>query len=188
MPILPTEPALYPENLFDDPEAREDPARRWWVLHARPRQEKSLARQLYGKNLPFYLPLLGRRSKIRGRVFTAQIPLFAGYLFLFGDRDERVIALATGRVVRSLEVPDQAKLWHDLAQVNRLIASGSPITPEEQLEPGTAVEITSGPLAGLRGTILRTKPGRRFVVAVDFIQRGASVELEDVTLVRSAEG
>ena len=31
----------------------------------------------------------------------------------------------------------------------------------------------SGPLAGLKGKILRTASGRRFVVEVDFIQQGA---------------
>jgi transcription antitermination factor NusG len=46
------------------------------------------------------------------------------------------------------------------------------------------VEITSGPLAGLRGRILRSASGQRFVVQIDFIQRGASVELDDFTLTR----
>jgi ribosomal protein L24 len=49
--------------------------------------------------------------------------------------------------------------------------------------PGDVVEISSGPLAGLTGTIVRTATARRFVVTVDFIQQGASVLLDDHTLV-----
>jgi hypothetical protein len=48
---------------------------------------------------------------------------------------------------------------------------------------GAVVDITSGPLEGLRGTIIRSASGRRFVVRVDFIQQGASVLLEDFALI-----
>jgi transcription antitermination factor NusG len=115
---------------------------------------------------------------------TSHLPLFPSYVFLFGDRQERVSALSTNRIVRALDVPDQSVLWQDLRQIHRLIAAGVPITPESQLTSGMMVEITSGPLAGLRGRILRGASGRRFVVQVDFIQRGASVVLDDFTLRR----
>jgi len=45
------------------------------------------------------------------------------------------------------------------------------------------VEIQSGPLAGLRGKVLRSASGWRFVVTIDFIQQGASVLLDDFNLV-----
>jgi transcriptional antiterminator RfaH len=79
-------------------------------------------------------------------------------------------------------VADQVGLWHDLRQVRQLIASGAPVTREERLTAGTPVEIHEGPLAGLRGTILRGASGRRFVVQVNFIQQGASVLLHDSCL------
>jgi transcriptional antiterminator RfaH len=182
MPILPAEPETFPAGLFEQPPRPAD-GRRWWVLHTKPRQEKSLARCLVAARAAYYLPAVGRRCRVRGRVLTARIPLFTGYVFLLADREERVAALATNRVVRCLEVPDQDGLWHDLAQVHRLIASGAPVIPEQRLAPGMIVEVTTGPLAGLRGKILRTATGRRFVVQVDFIQQGASVLIEDYALV-----
>ena len=42
MPILSSEPSLFPEELFGA-DWSDDAARQWWVLHTRPRQEKSLA-------------------------------------------------------------------------------------------------------------------------------------------------
>jgi len=185
MPILAAEPCWFPAPLFDQAEPLTDAERVWWVLHTRPRQEKSLARQLCVAQVPFYLPLVARRLRIRGRTLTSHVPLFGGYLFVLGNREERVTALTTNRVVQCLEVKDQADLWQDLRQLWRLIGSGAPITPEDRLAPGMSVQITSGPLVGLKGTILRTAKGRRFVVAVDFIQRGASVLLDDFVLVRS---
>ena len=182
MPILPADPDRFPANLFDQPPADEVP-RRWWVLHTKPRQEKALARSLAAAAVPYFLPCVERRTRIRGRVLTAQVPLFTSYLFLLADRTERVSALATERVVHSLEVHDQAGLWADLGQLERLIRTGAAVTPEARLVPGAPVEITSGPLEGLQGTIVRSASGRRFVVRVDFIQQGASVLLEDYALV-----
>jgi len=126
---------------------------------------------------------VARRTRVRGKILTAQVPLFTSYLFLLGDRGERVSALASDRVVHSLEVHDQSRLWTDLRHIERLIRTGAPVTPEARLAPGSPVEITTGPLEGLQGTIVRSASGRRFVVRVDFIQQGASVMLEDFALI-----
>jgi transcription antitermination factor NusG len=182
MPVLAAEPNLYPADLLGTPLEQVATESQWWVLHTRPRQEKSLARQLLEQHIPFYLPLIQRRFRLRGRNMTSHVALFPGYVFLLGDRDQRLGALTTNRVVRALPVANQEVLWHDLKQVERLLASGAPITPEDRLTPGVAVEINTGPLAGLKGKILRTASGRRFVVEVDFIQRGASVLLDDFCL------
>jgi len=184
MPILSAETVVFPESLF---EATRPAGAAWWVFHTKPRQEKSLARALHEKRIAFYLPLVPRRWRSRGRVLTSYVPLFAGYVFVLGNAETRLEALSGRRVVRTLAVADQDGLWHDLGQIHRLIASGAPITPEQGLAPGMAVEIRSGPLAGLRGTILRTASGRRFLVQVNFIQRGASILLDDFTLVKADE-
>ncbi len=184
MPALPPEPDVFPEDLFRAPKLQEHPGRAWWVMHTRPRQEKSLARQLHSRRIPFYLPLFARRRPWRGNVTTSYLPLFTGYLFLLANRDERIAALSTSRVVQPLRVVGQEELWRDLTQVHRLIASGAPLMPEDRLCPGALVEITSGPLAGLQGKIHSAASGRRFVVQVDFIQRGASVLLDDFALAR----
>ena len=186
MPILPSEPNRFPEGLFLDTNLVVS-GRLWHVLHTRPRQEKSLARYLLHRSIPFYLPLISRRRRSGGRTLTSYVPLFSGYVFLLGDGAERLDALSTHRVARSLPVLDQPGVWRDLRQIDCLIASGAPVTPEDRLQPGMAVEIQSGPLAGLRGKIIRSASGRRFVVQVDFIQKGASALLDDYVLVKAKD-
>jgi transcription antitermination factor NusG len=183
MPLLAAEPNLFPANLLELNDSPVPAGKEWWVLHTKPRQEKALARQLLEHRVPFYLPLIAKRLRVRNRHLTSHVPLFGGYLFLLADREQRVAALTTNRIVHTLPVPSQPNLWRDLRQIYNLIATGAPITAEDRLAPGDPVEITSGPLAGLKGKILRTASGRRFVVEVDFIQRGASVLLEDHYLV-----
>jgi transcriptional antiterminator RfaH len=181
MPILPPEPALYPDDLFslDCPAAA---GASWSVLHSKPRQEKRLLSDLRERRLPCYLPLVERRLVIRGRPVSSFVPLFEGYVFLLARGDDRLPALATRRVVRTLRVADQQQLWQDLRQVHRLIASGAPLTAQAGLAPGALVEIRCGPLAGLRGRILRTANGCRFIVQVNFIQQGASVVVDEANL------
>jgi transcription antitermination factor NusG len=176
MPILSAEPDSFPNDLFQSNAHGE---KRWWVMHTRPRQEKSLARQLYNNESSFFLPLLRKRSLTHGRAMESHLPLFGGYLFLLGDHRDLQFALGTRRIARPLEVRDQQRLWSDLRQIQQLIALGLPLRPEDQLTPGTAVEIQHGPLAGFRGVIVRSSSGNRFVVKVDFIQRGASVLLDE---------
>lgn len=177
---------MFPRHLLSDEAAPFDCASRsWWVLHTRPRQEKSLARELYRREIPFYLPLERKRSKIRGRNFSSQLPLFPGYVFLLAGDEERWAALDTSRVLHTLRVTDQGGLWRDLRQVERLNVANLPVTLEKTLVPGDFVEIIAGPLAGLRGKIVQGASGARFVVEVDFIRQGAAVLVDAATLIRT---
>jgi transcription antitermination factor NusG len=182
MPLLRAECSLYPANLFEESRRSAPPEHRWWVLHTKPRQEKALARELVDRQVGFYLPLIEKRTRTRGRSFTSHIPLFHSYVFLFGSEEDQVESLSTYRVVNTLEVFDQQQFWNDLTQVYRLITAVKFVRPEERFTPGVKVAIRSGPLAGLLGEVVKTASGNRFVVKVNFLQRGASVVLEDLDL------
>ena len=75
------------------------------------------------------------------------------------------------------------RMWSDLRQIHQLMVSGLPMQAEDRLEPGSPVKIQIGPLAGLQGVIIKSHSGSRFVVKVDFIQRGASVLLDESVIV-----
>ena len=178
MPLLPLEPFVYPnELLFTSPSAGGDSGR-WWVLHTKPRAEKSLARLCMGKQLPFYLPIYHKKWRTGGRLQSSYLPLFPGYLFLHGDDSIRQGALETNLVANAIPVLDQRQLATDLSRVHQLIVAGSAISPEERLQPGAAVVIKSGPLAGLEGKVIRKDKNCRFFVEVKMLQRGVSVEIE----------
>jgi transcriptional antiterminator RfaH len=178
MPLLPPQTSLWPDDLLDRLPGETSENNRWWVLHTRPRGEKSLAHKCLDRGLAFFLPLHERRWRTRGRQFTSHLPLFPGYLFLCGDSEVRLRALETNLVVRCLLVADQLRLCDDLARVHRLIASGAPLTPEASLRPGSPVEVTGGPFVGMRGKILRRGKKLTFLVEVQFLNQGVSVEVD----------
>jgi transcriptional antiterminator RfaH len=181
MPILKEEPNLFPETLLDDP-PRDMAERHWFALYTKARQEKSLARELLKHGIAFYLPLVGKTSVSRGRRRTSQVPLFGGYLFLYGAEEDRVRTLATNRVSRVLSVENPEQLVFDLRQLRQLITAGAPLTVESRLAPGRRVRVRHGAFAGLEGTVLKRRGETRLLVSVNFLQQGASVEIDDFLL------
>jgi hypothetical protein len=178
MPVLPLEPSVFPNDLLGNQHYRLDAEERWWVLHTRPRTEKSLARRFFASKLPFYLPLRQRRWKSQRRMISSYMPLFPGYLFVHGDGNVRIKALETNLVVQVLHVADPGQLQADLERVHGLLASGLPIMPEDRLQPGSLVAVKRGPLAGLIGKILRKGKNWRFTIEVQFLRQGVSVDIE----------
>lgn len=181
MPILPAEPASYPDDLWEGDGPRSLPGRSWWCLHARPRQEKATARHLRLQGIPHFLPqVVNEGMTPGGRRIKSQMPLFPGYLFLLGDDRDRVEALRGNHLVGILEVADQDGLSRDLFQIHRMLASGLPVVAEPVHAVGARIRITEGPLKGLVGVVARRQGrGHRFVAVVSFLNRGAAVELRD---------
>ncbi len=163
----------------DSPGAR-DP--RWWALYTKARQEKAIARDLFVRRVPFYLPLVNKTLIYGRRCIPSSVPLFAGYVFLCGTEEERGIALATNRVSRVIPVGDPERLRKDLRQLARLIDAKVPLTVESRLEPGDHVRVKRGPFEGMEGTVLRRQGRTQLVVSVDFLKQGASVQIDDFLL------
>lgn len=178
MPICAAEPDCFPHNLLDEI-AFTDSSRRWWAAYTRPRQEKSLARQLHAKGVPFYLPLVARRRLIAGRLHTSFLPVFSSYVFLFAEDEERIAALDTHRITELFAAKDAPGLTRDLRHVRTLIASGEPLTVEDRLHRGQHVRVKNGSLMGIEGTILERRGEHRLLVAVEFLQQGVSVLIND---------
>jgi transcriptional antiterminator RfaH len=179
MPLLSTEPSIFPETLFSADGSGAEAAPDWLVVYTRARAEKAMARILLARGSGFFLPLHERRwLSPSGRTRCSYLPLFPGYIFLYGATETRWHALQTGMVSRCLSVTDQMGLHQDLARIYRLISSGAPLLPEERLEPGSLVEIVFGSLAGLQGKVIRRGKQLRLVVEVELLQRGVSVEID----------
>ena len=187
MPILPKQRDLFPADLFErDPVPSVAAGAATWVaFYTLSRREKDLARRLDSLEIPFFAPLVSRRlPSAGGRVRTSWVPLFPGYVFSLVDDEQRRAALATNTISRWLSVPDQRMLEDDLRGIKRLIDTEMPLTPEARLEQGQPVRVRSGPLRGMEGTVVSRKGEQRLVVAVRFLNQGASIELEDVDLER----
>ena len=181
MPILKAETELYPSNLLEEV-APADTDRKWWAVYTKSRQEKAIARQLKGMDVPFYLPLVPQTTMIGTRKVKSLLPLFPSYMFVFGSDVERIATLSTQRVTQMLCAVDNAVMTRDLANIRTMIEAGVPMTLESRLEPGRRVRIKKGALMGMEGTVVTRRGAERLLVAVQFLQQGVSIEINDYQL------
>ncbi len=184
MPILQAETSVHPPSLLEELPVAQRTGRRWWAVYTKARQEKALARQLLQMDIPFYLPLVPKDNVIRGRRVQSFIPLFGGYLFLFGDEEERVTTLTTNRISTILSIKDQERVIRDLRSIRCLIAANAPLTIERRLAKGDAVRVRTGPFAGAEGIVEQRRAGRHLIVTINALQQQVSVELDDCRLDR----
>ena len=163
MPILTSEPEIFPGNLFSGYESEGD----WWIAYVRSRREKALARHLLYYEVPYYLPQYEKINRSsNGRERISHLPLFTGYLFFRGTKTDRVTALQSKVIVSILDVPDQALLQSELQDLWALQQSGLPLVPHAYIGPGDPVRIVSGAFKGYRGTVVREKGRSRLIVSV----------------------
>ena len=177
MPLLPPETTLFPADLLDRT-ADSDSSARWWVIHTRPRAEKSLARKLLSLGLAFYLPTRDQSWHSNGRRFASHLPLFPGYVFLHARPEDRGNVLSTKLVANFLSVSAQDELTEDLQRVGRILSAGLPVEHRAALPPGTPVEVTDGVLEGLTGTVVRYGRQAGIFIQVRMIGQGVLVELD----------
>jgi len=180
MPLLPAEPMLYPDHLFAAPfaEAVPDECGRWWVYQTRPKSEKAFARLLLKSETAFFLPQYTNSWRKNGRSFQSRLPLFPGYVFVFGAQPAREAAFATNFVVREITVSDQPQFARELASVRTLLGGGGAVRPEETLPRGLRVKIAEGSFAGVEGRVLETVEGLRVCVEITLLGQGVSVAVD----------
>lgn len=180
MPLLKSEPSLYPDDIF----ALDAESFPWHVAHVRSRQEKSLARRLHGLSGAYYLPQVRKLIQRSGREFISYLPLIPGYLFFRGTQEISAQALRSGVVVQILQVDDQRQLSEELRQIHDLLAAGATFTVERDFLPGDQVLIKSGSFAGYRGMVVEQGRRARLLVTITMLRKQVSVEFDPEVLIK----
>jgi len=150
----------------------------WWVAHTKSRNEKALAHNLVRKNISYFLPMIWKLTRHRGRKFRSLLPLFSGYLFFCGRENQRLELLRTNRVANIIEVADQDKLICELTQIERALRTGEPVVPHRYIKKGRLCRVVAGPLAGLQGIVIRTKNATKLLLKIDMLGQAASLEVD----------
>ena len=144
--------------------------------------------QLGSRGIEAFLPLVTRRQRWKDRWQQESFPLFPGYCFARFPHEHRLAVLTAVGVVHILGMNDHATPVSDgeIDAIRQLVTSTLPVDPHPYLKQGMAVEVVRGPLAGVRGILLRKDRRARLVIAIHLIQQAASVELDadDVVPVR----
>jgi transcription antitermination factor NusG len=152
---------------------------RWYAAYTCPRHEKSVAGQLTGRGVEFYLPLYETVSRWKDRRVRLSLPLFPGYVFVRIPLCERLRVLGVPSVVRLVGFTGRpAPLPEEEIESLRNGLSTLRAEPHPFLKAGRRVRIVQGPLQGLEGVLLRRKGRYRLVISLDLIQRSICVDVD----------
>ena len=156
-------------------------AEKWYALHTRSRHEKTVAEELWRRQIESFLPLREVVSQWKDRRKKVQFPLFPGYLFVHVPMQERRLEiLSLPSVVRIIGFQDgPAPIPDDQIQaVKSLVFSQLPFDSHPYLKEGDRVRIIRGPLRGLEGVLVEKKNRYSFVLSVDLICQAAACEVD----------
>ncbi len=152
----------------------------WFAIRVRPKHEKAAAINLGRQGFEEYVPLHRVRRRWSDRVKELDAVLFPGYIFCRFPRHDRLRVLNSPSVESIVgfgktDIPvDDA----EIQAVRTLVASGRPLAPWPFLRIGQNVVIENGPLAGVRGVVLREQDSWRVVVSVEALDRSIAVEVD----------
>ncbi len=177
MPFAPAMSPVWPAEAWDGQLIHIPDSASWCALKVNARCEKQVARELADRSAAYFL---GMRTTIRvyqRRRIETQLPLFPGYVFAAVSEDQKSDLWRLRNVAATLTPPSQDVLARELSDLCRLIMSGAPLTPEEQLKPGDPARIISGSLMGLEGRVIKNCDGMRLIVGVTWLGQGVSVNV-----------
>ena len=151
----------------------------WMVLWTKPRQEKAVARYLEAAGVEHYLPLVSRVTvSPAGRKSSSRIPLFPGYVFATGTRQDGYDAIATKRVSQVIDVPDQEQFLREIAQIRRAVDEDGVIDLYPFAVVGRKVRVTRGPFEGIEGVITERAGRNRLVLGIGILGQGAELAID----------
>ena len=182
MPVIGKQPDIFPPDLLETDQLPGDTTWRWYCLYTMSRREKDLMRRLMANQIACYCPTVPKRYRSpAGRLRTSYIPLFPGYVFLFGDSSHRYFALSTNCVSRDQEIVDDGFV-DELRQIQLALAAGVPLTPEAKLQRGQRVRVRSGPFKDFEGEVIRREGKTRLLLTLNFLEQGVSMEMDEAVL------
>ena len=162
----------------------------WFAICTRHQHEKIAARILEYKEFEVFLPLYRARHRWKDRIREVAIPLFPGYLFVKGGYKRLLEIRSTPGVSSIVSCGDQPATISssEIEGVKRVVASTLRVEPHPFLKSGDWVRVKYGPIAGVKGILIRHKNVARLVLSVELLGKSAAVEVDAIDVERISGG
>lgn len=149
-----------------------NPDAKWYALYTNPRAEKKVEAELQKHGFEAYLPLQETIRQWSDRKKKVLTPLFNSYIFVHISEKSYYDVLAVQGVVKFVKIgkelipipPEQI----EAIRISLLHYSELEIS-SEQLEVSDRVEVTAGPLRGVKGFVSDINGNKRLAIAIEQI-------------------
>lgn len=162
--------------LQNKPEAN----RFWFALYIKPKSEFKAAEQLKSVDIHYYLPTVTKTKQWSDRKKKITEPIMRGYIFIFADESERLLAVEQYSVARC--VFDQGRAakipaWQ-IENLKKVLNQKTDVIVHNGLVPGRKVLIKDGPFEGVVGVIQEMENGKNSIaVSIDLLNRSIITHL-----------
>ena len=163
---------------------------RWYAAYTKPRNEKKVFERLVNVGIVAYLPLQRSLKQWSDRKKMVEEPLFRSYIFVKISDADYYRVLNTIGIVRyitfegkAVPIPEkQIDLIKQLLEQNIEVES-----VQENIIPGTKVEVRFGSLQGLIGELIEHKGVQKVVIRIDHISHSLLVTLPSQYITRATK-
>ena len=154
-------------------------AHHWYIAYTLPRHEKAVAHRLRAQNVHSYVPLYSEVRHWRERRVSIDLPLFPSYVFVRMRITEKGRVMSDPSIIRLLTANGRLSIFPDdtMDSLQASIARWK-VRPYPFLVSGRRIRVTSGPFAGLEGTIIRRNGNKKLVITLDPISSSIVLELD----------
>jgi transcription antitermination factor NusG len=161
----------------------------WYALYTKHQHEKVVARNLACKGFETFVPLYESARNWKDRVQLLELPLFSCYVFFKGNLERRLDILTTPGIYFLVSYAGEpaAIPAAEMEGIRHVIQSGARLEPHPFLKCGDWVRIKCGPLAGIKGILVRKKNVCRLVLSVEILGKSAAVEIDGFLVERLAK-
>lgn len=165
----------------------DSPARCWYLVYTKPRQEEVALLNLQRQGYTAYLPRVRQPRRRQGRRIVAVEPLFPRYLFIRLDTHTD----NWGPIRSTFGVASLVRFGREPAQVpddlvaylkTREGAEGLHEWAETELVPGDRVRVADGAFGGYEGILLARTSRERVVVLLDILGRQVRAQVSAAQL------
>lgn len=166
-------------------------SKKWYVLQTRPRNEKVVHRQIQQKGIEVFTPLIEKIRIWSDRKKKIEVPLFSGYVFVFGNEEERVRAITnTIGAMRYIFYENRPAIVseREIELIKQTLAEPEKVRIEEKkIKKGDMILVSHGIFKGMKGYVNEFRGNYRLTVNLEELSYSFSIILNsnEVSLLKT---
>lgn len=163
----------------------------WYVVYTRSRAEKKAYAELLALDIEAYLPTQRKLRQWSDRKKWVDMPLFPGYIFVNIPKKDYDKVLKVNNIVSYVRFEGKAAIVSNsqIESIKRIVNQTlHEINISHQtLSEGDKVQVTTGPLVGLKGLLISHRSKKRVAVILDQLNISLLVDINVNSLERIKE-
>lgn len=154
---------------------------RWFAISTPYKREKYVQRLLTRKGIVAYVPLQTVTRRYSRKIKHVDLPLFNRYVFVKIIKDDYVKVLETEQVTGFVKIGNNllAIPEAEIALIKRILGEVKQLTSEPiRYRSGDEVEIISGNLTGIEGTLVKVEGKSLVLVDLQYLGYSLSMHID----------